>query len=130
MNDTLHNPGLVQEDDRIPWISILLVFAVTTLIGILLVTWAWYLMHAREAVLRPSADFPERQLGPRRTVGGVLEHIYGDVGPGQALFAEQHERISRFQWVDKNRRVVAIPIDDAMTLFVESRAAQGGGPPP
>ena len=110
------NPTLAQEEDRLPWASILLVFLVAALIGVLLVVWAFYSMKARERVLRPSAAFPERDLGPRRNVGGELQELYGDIGPGQALARRRAEGISKFAWVDKTRGIVAIPIDDAMEL--------------
>jgi hypothetical protein len=118
MIDPIRNPTVSQEEDRLPWVSILLVFLLTALIGVFLVVWAFYSMKARERVLRPSAAFPERELGPRRNVGGQLQEIYGDTGPGQALERKQKEDIARFAWVDRTKGIVSIPIDDAIDLVV------------
>jgi hypothetical protein len=116
MIDPAHNPTLAQEEDRLPWATILLVFLVTALVGVLLVVWAFYAMKAREHVLRPSAAFPERDLGPRRNVGGELQELYGGTGPGQLLEQHQRQDLSHFRWVDKAHGIVAIPIDEAMEL--------------
>jgi hypothetical protein len=118
MIDEARFPRPRQEDDRLPAVAILLVFALVGLIGVLLVTWAWYGLEKRERVLRPSGVFPERELGPRRTVHGDLENIYGEMGPGQRLNEEKRKLLVSFQWTDRARRIVAIPMDDAIDLML------------
>jgi hypothetical protein len=110
---------LRQEDDRIPASIVLLVFALVGLIGVLLVVWAWYGLERREQALRPTGIFPEQELGPRRSVSEDLENIFGDVGPGQVLNQEKQKKLQSFEWVDQRRRIVAIPIDDAIDLMLQ-----------
>jgi hypothetical protein len=123
MIDETNLPRPRQEPDRIPPATILLVFALVGFIGVLLVVWAWYGLEKRERALRPTGVFPESTLGPRRTVHGDLENIYGDMGPGQRLNEEKRRLLASFQWTDRGRRIVAIPIDDAIDLML------AGGPP-
>jgi hypothetical protein len=118
MRHVLRNPDVAQEDDRLSWGAILLIFSLMTLVGIFLVVWAWYGLQKHEQALRPSLTFPERELGPRRTVSRVLESLYGEVGPGQMLNEQKKREITSFAWVDRQRRLVTIPIDDAMSLLV------------
>ena len=117
--DETHFPKVRQEDDRLPAATILLVFAFVGLVGVLLVVWAWHGLEKRESALRPSGAFPERELGPRHTVHDDLENIYGDMGPGQRLNEEKRRLLQSFQWTDRARRLVAIPIDDAVDLMLE-----------
>jgi hypothetical protein len=121
MNTDIRNPSVEQEDDRISWPSILFILSIAVLIGLLLGVWAFYGLKDRERLLRPSADFPERELGPRRQVGLVLEDIFRERegGRGRVLNERKRREISTFAWVDKNQRIVAIPIEQAMALLAE-----------
>jgi hypothetical protein len=121
MNTDIRNPSVEQEDDRISWPSILFILSIAVLIGLLLGVWAFYGLKDRERPLRPSADFPERELGPRRQVGLVLEDIFRERegGRGRVLNERKRREISTFAWVDKNQRIVAIPIEQAMALLAE-----------
>ncbi|HEX9297449.1 MAG TPA: hypothetical protein VF881_16520 [Polyangiaceae bacterium] len=115
----LHNAELHQEQDRLPWQGILLVAALVLLVGVLLVVWAWYSLQRREDALRPTRAFPERELGPRRPIHNQLEDVFGEVGRGQLMNERKRDELSRFQWIDRQQRIVAIPIDEAMTLVIE-----------
>jgi hypothetical protein len=119
MSESLRNPELRQEEDRLSPSIILLVFGLVGVVGIFLVSWAWYGLQKRERALRPSRSFPERELGPRHTVAEDLENIYGEMGPGQTLNEEKRRQLGSFQWVDRRHGIVAIPIDDAIALILE-----------
>jgi hypothetical protein len=121
MNEGPRNPDLHQEEDRLPWPIILLVALVMVLLGALLVIWAWYGLKRREHVLRPTGVFPEKELRARHPVEEELEDIFAAQGRGQVLNERKRRDISTFQWVDRRRGIVAIPIEDAVTLVVEER---------
>ena len=36
------------------------------------------------------------------------------------LLAEQKKNLSTYRWIDRENRVVAIPIEDAMTLLIKN----------
>jgi hypothetical protein len=115
------NTDLRQEEDQLPWVTILLVATTMSLVLALLVAWAWYALQERERMLRPSRMFPERELGPRHAVDDELEDIFGDQGRGEVLNERKRKEISGFHWVDRQQRIVAIPIDDAINLLVSAR---------
>ena len=121
MSETTKNTDLHQEEDQLPRGTLLLTAAAMGLVLALLVTWAWYSLQQREHLLRPSRVFPERDLGPRRAVGEELEDIFGDEGRGQVLNERKRKEISRFQWVDRQKRIVAIPVDDAIELLLATK---------
>jgi hypothetical protein len=118
MNAEPKHPELHQEEDRLPPAPILLAFALVGLIGIFLAIWAWYSLQRREQAVRPSGGFPERELGPRHTVSEIHENIYGDLGPGQILNDQKRKQLASFEWIDRRRRIVTIPIDDAIALML------------
>jgi hypothetical protein len=117
MNDDPKNTAVSQEEDVVPRLRVLGLFVVTGLVGLLLGGWAWLNLKNTEKSVRPSLVFPERELGPRRNVSHVLESIYGERSAGQVLNEQKHREIESFRWVDRDRRIVAIPIDDAMALL-------------
>jgi len=115
------NADIRQEEDQLPGATILLVAAAMALVLALLIAWAWYALQQRERVLRPSSKFPERELGPRHAVDEELEDIFGDKGRGEVLSERKRKEISEFHWVDRQRGIVTIPIDDAIDLLVSAR---------
>jgi hypothetical protein len=108
-----------QEEDVLPWGKVLAVFLATLTIALVLVGWAWQLLTSREAALRPSRQFPERHIRPDPGALTIEQDLYGEVGPGQLLHERQRRQLSTYGWVDRDRRVVSIPIDQAMDLVVE-----------
>jgi hypothetical protein len=117
MTYRFRNPELYQEDDRVPVVPIAIGTLVTLVISAALVVWAVSATFGFEAEFRPSRAFPETWIGLRRTVARVREDLFGEVrGPG-LLEAEQKE-LRRYGWVDRDARVVRIPIDRAIDLYV------------
>jgi hypothetical protein len=112
------HPDVRQEDDEIPWGRVGGAFAAVVVIGIVLTIWAWAAQQAHEAALRPSGVFPEKDLGPRHEVGMVQQELFDGVRLGQDLFDAQREELNRFGAVDRERRIVTIPIDAAIDLLV------------
>lgn len=108
-----------QEEDTIPWVRVAYAFFITITLSLALIACAWSILKAREAELRPSGHFPEATLGPRRNVASVRQDLYGDMGEGQGLFADQRRQLERYDWVDKKKGLISIPIDRAMDLVVE-----------
>jgi hypothetical protein len=115
------NLDLRQEEDQLPWVTVLLVATAMALILALLVAWAWYALQQRERVLRPSRMFPEKELGPRHAVDEELEDIFGEKGRGEILIERKRKEISEFHWVDRHQRVIAIPIEEAIDLLVSAK---------
>jgi hypothetical protein len=43
------------------------------------------------------------------------------------LRLEQQTKLATYRWIDKDKQVVAIPIDEAMKLYVEKQGQKVGG---
>jgi hypothetical protein len=108
-----------QEEDVLPWRKLLLVFLGLFAIAGVLTAWAGSYLDACEARLRPSGFFPEKTIGTRREVTGVEQDLFGEMGSGQLLNRRQSERLRKFEWVDRDRRIITVPIDQAMDLVIE-----------
>jgi hypothetical protein len=121
MSSVPKNSDLHQEEDHLPRVTLLLTGAGMGLVLALLVTWAWYSLQQREHILRPSRQFPEKELGPRHAVDEELEDIFGDKGRGEVLNERKRKEISGYHWVDRQKRIVAIPVDDAIELLLAAK---------
>lgn len=110
------------ERDAAPRRLVLGVTAATVVFGVILCVIAYGVLGAREGALRPSGHFAERDLGVPRTIAGVREAIFdrtpAATNPGTAA-------VDRYEWVDRERGVVRIPVERAMELLLR-RAALGG----
>ncbi|WP_428938466.1 hypothetical protein [Fontivita pretiosa] len=62
---------------------------------------AWYMSEERDELERKSAGAVYRELVD--------------------LQADQRAKISSYRWVDRDKQVVAIPIDDAMKLLIRNQ---------
>jgi hypothetical protein len=119
MNDKPHGFEVLQEEDRPAWRKVIFVALAALAIISVLVIAAWASRGLREAELRPGLDFPEQRLGPRHDVQEVHQDVFVDRGFGQLLEAQKRKELSSYGWVDKDRRLVRIPVDQAKDLVVE-----------
>ena len=118
-------PELPQEEDRVPVATILVVTIGTIVFGVLLCVWAWGTLFVRQGQLRPGRVFTEKKLGPPHTVAGVREHVFNGVDESGARLAAQRLELQSYKWVDRDKGIVAIPIERAIDL-IAARGAQGG----
>lgn len=115
-----HNPGLHQEDDEVPAWKVILATVVMLVISAVMVIWAVSANAAHFAYFRPSGAFPEQHLGPRHMVARVREDIFGEQR-GASFLALKRAELDGYAWVDRDRGVVRIPIEQAMDLVVSGR---------
>jgi len=114
------NPELHQEDDLVPGRNVVLAILITLVVSAIMVIWAVSANAAYEAALRPSGVFPERWLGPRHMVAGVREDLFGEQR-GASFNARELAELEGYGWVDRERRVVHIPVSEAIDLVVAGR---------
>jgi hypothetical protein len=119
MNEPPRRPDVRQAEDIIPWGRVFVGALVALAISAVLIFVAWREVNTKEAALRPSGIFPEAHIGPRRSVAEVQADLFDEKAFGQALNAKKHRELSTFGWVDRERRRIRIPIDQAMGLVVE-----------
>lgn len=116
------NHGLLQEDDQVSRLGVilgmLLVFAITAA----MIVWAWATTDQGLAERRPSRDFLEARLGPRRDVQGVRQAILRHGGVGEVRDAHSPRELDAYRWLDPDRRIVTLPIEQAMDRIAEESA--------
>ncbi len=113
------HPEIRQEQDVIPYPRVALALGAILIISAVMVVWAVLAVRAKERELRPSGQFPERELGPRREVQAVQQDLFGDLGLAEILAREQRRELDRYSWVDRDKGVVRVPVDAAMDAVVE-----------
>src|SRR4051812_5984771 len=121
MTYRVRHPELHQEEDRVPGWKVSLAVLVTLVVSGVTIAWSVHMLDERVAVLRPSRIFPEQRLGPRRRVSGVEQRLFTEPPIGLSTEARALRELDRYQWVDRTRGIVRIPIERAMEL----RAREG-----
>jgi hypothetical protein len=116
------NPEVEAQDDELPRPLVLRVVLGTVLLTVVLVVAAQVILKLRERSVRPSMRFGERTLPAPRTRAGVREETFYRAHPRPGLQEQQRAWLGHYAWVDRERRVVHIPIERAMELV----AGRGG----
>lgn len=107
-----------QEEDQLPARAVLAVLAGGIgFAGICVIT-GWLMSSCGDRTFRPSGHWPEMALGAPHEIAGVEESLVGQasdtIGEGQALEAAVAQRLVRYQWVDRAKGLIVIPIDRAI----------------
>ena len=103
-----------QEEDRLPSGRILLVAVAALGISGILATLSWVILVGRERALRPGGDLPERELSLDREASPIQRRLIEPPGPGQQIAEEQRRALSSFEWADRDRGLVNLPIEEGM----------------
>ena len=92
------------------WTTIwaLLFAAVLSVVAVLL-------FHARSGMIAPAAA-PPAPARPLREVSNVRSDLFRREGIGQELKQRQLHRIEQYEWLDRSRGLVRIPVDVAIDL--------------
>jgi hypothetical protein len=114
--------GVQQEEDVLPPRLIVYVILGVIAFSLLLVGVAYGILRSRERALRPSGRFPEMSLGPIVERSNVYEGLFGNEGQGQFMVQTGRQSLERFDWVDREKRIVRVPIGTAIELYVNSGA--------
>jgi hypothetical protein len=124
MSNETENPELRQEDDQVSHLSVILGILLVLSVTAVMTVWAWATTDQRLAARRPSLDFPEARLGPRRDVQGVREAIFrhSTVGETADVRHLQQRSLETYRWLDRDRRTVTLPIELAMDRIAEESA--------
>ena len=124
MSTETENPELRQEDDQVSRSRVILGTLVVLVITAVMIVWAWVTTDQVLADRRPSRDFPEERLGPRRDVEGVHQAIFNQRVRGETtdVPAVQRRSIEGYRWLDRDRRTVTLPIEQAKDRIAEEAA--------
>ena len=72
-------------------------------------------MYQRQAVLNPSHPAIPAEAGQRK-IGILEQQLFENSNNAQVLRQRQLERLGRYGWVDRDKGLVHVPIEQAMDL--------------
>jgi hypothetical protein len=113
---------LPQEEDHVSHRDVILGMLVVFVVTAVMIIWAWATTDLGLAARRPARGFPEERLGPRRDVEDVREAIFRQRGVGEVRESHPGRALEVYRWLDPKRRIVTLPIDQAMDRVVEESA--------
>jgi hypothetical protein len=113
--DEARHDEVTYADDAVPRRLVIYVFIATIAFAVALCAGAYVLLGHEEALLRPSARFPETELGPPH----IVSAIHQDVLWSQRPLDRQRARLQRYGWVDRAHGLIHIPIERAMELTLQ-----------
>jgi hypothetical protein len=104
------------EEDRLPGRTIILIAVVSIVIMLFSIWLAWALLAAEEEqILGGSAPRDVLPLPPRK-ISNVRQTLISRDLEGVHVREEMRRALGRYEWVDRDRKVVRIPIERAMEL--------------
>lgn len=109
-----------QEEDVLPPRLLVYVILGVIFISLVLVAVALGILRSSERALRPDGQFTEKSLGPIVERSNVYEDLFGQAGNGQVLAREQRRALSEYIWLDREKRIVRVPIAIAVDLYIRS----------
>ncbi len=105
--------GESPEADAIPLRTCLAIVALAIVVGIAAVVWSWR-MAAERVARGTTLIIPPQVAGIRETLSGQNESARSPAGRHQMV-------LDRYAWADRERGTVRVPIEVAMTLYLEDR---------
>lgn len=108
---------LQQAEDVIRARPVILTTVVSVVVTVLLVLVAYVLLRAREAQL--GARFEDRDLPAPHARSQVLAEPFNIPYPRPAFNARNRPILDGWGWVDRQRRIVHVPVGVAMDLVLQ-----------
>jgi hypothetical protein len=117
------NPDVRSEEDVLPARTILAVLATVIALSLICVGIAFGIMRSLEWSIRPSGSFPERDLPAPGDESLAIEQVMfkEEIVPGERKRAAQQKALTSYGWADQSRRLVHIPIEDSMQLYLKGQ---------
>ncbi|MCC6551540.1 MAG: hypothetical protein IT372_00785 [Polyangiaceae bacterium] len=108
-----------QEEDRLPTGRILLVAVAALGLSAIIAVMSWVILIGRERALRPAGAVTGRELSLEREASPIQRGLIEPPGPGQRIAEAQRRSLSSFEWADRERDLVNVPIEEGMRRVVE-----------
>lgn len=114
---THRNPNIRLEEDNVPAVFLSVIIVVVVLVIIGGVAWT-RIIYVRET--EKLGGFPTTiPVQATRSIGGVNQTLIHVDREGQRVEARQRLMLEQRGWVDRDRGIVRIPIDDAIRITAE-----------
>lgn len=115
--------GYEHQDDQVSKKTVLSVLVGVLVVIVGSVIWVLVSMDVWVEDRRPEGW--ERRPEPQpEDLAGVEMGLFDLTAPGLAAQHRQRERITSYGWVDRDREIVRIPIEEAMELYLEQRGQE------
>jgi hypothetical protein len=112
------------EDDQLPRSLILRTMLAAVMITVSLCFATYLLLRGRMLQLRPSYTFPERTLPAPHTVAEVRQELFQPANPRPTMQQAESAALERFEWVDRARGIVRLPIETASDVVARRNAGR------
>jgi hypothetical protein len=122
MNETPQPERRHYEPDTISPRKVLSVLAAAAVVSLILVGVAWGINEVSLSRERPDGGFPERYIERPADVPPIRSVLIDKSAVGLARKRREIEILHSYGWVDPQRRIVRIPIDQAMDLIAVGEA--------
>ena len=117
------HPEVHNVPDQLPRGAIRRGMLATVMITIALCFATYVYTHLWMLHYRPSGVFPEQNLAPPHDVAHVRQELFEVPHPRPTILDRDRALWNSFGWVDRDRRVVRVPVDVAIELV--ARRARG-----
>lgn len=111
---------VTHEAERIAGLTVALIALWVILFSALLCVVAVVLYNTRSESV-PNPPLERQVMLGRDEVSNVRIDLIATSERGRKLKAEQRKRLSQFEWVDRSRGLVRVPVDVAMDLELSER---------
>jgi len=122
------HPEVHTFDDQLPRGAILRGILATVMIIVALCFATYVYTHLCMRHFRPSGVFPERDLPPPHEVAEVRQEMFQIPHPRPTALDRDRATLQRFGWVDRDRRLIHVPVDVAIELVARRARAEGARP--
>jgi hypothetical protein len=109
-------------EDVVPPYIFALIFA-TVVIILFGIGWSWLIYHDQSAALGGFPKPLQLEQAPRE-ISGINQTLILHDRYGQRLRQQQTERLEGFGWIDRDKGIVHIPIDEAMRVVIQKSGSQ------
>src|SRR5262249_44025639 len=110
------------EDDRVPARLVLSFVLGAVVISIALSLWGLAATRSAEAAIRPTGTWADRNLEKPPQYSTVVQDLFSPRGEGEALNQRKRRELEEWGWVDRQKGVARIPIEEAMRSVATERA--------
>ncbi len=141
MSDHAHTaPGeQAEEVDNLPNRGVIIVIAATTFATVALIGVGWAALELFKNEFRPpdvapwnqkEGQFPERNLPAPHRAANIRAHLFNTEKERPRLAESQRAHLDSYDWVDKEKRTVHVPVEKVYELVIEQAANGAGGAGP
>ncbi len=113
---------MVQEPEGLPTVRAVVIAVIFLVIFFLATLWSVRILHSEERRLGPAQELipSPREIG-KPEIGMVNQRLFELQLDAKKKRDEQLQRLNSYGWVDRDKQLIHIPIDQAMETIARER---------